>query len=158
NREAFYFLTTHITLWVAGVRTRPERSLLAPKTSLISTTIAVLSPKTGRMGALPALADDGRPVGAQLEQAGVHLAAVHQVGAGLAQRHVDRPGAVIQEEQDRAVAERASDGLHAGRRIESRLDSRVYPHRPQQARHRGLIQPRADVVRGTRSELVARHR
>src|SRR6266702_7916621 len=105
---------------------------------------------------LPALAYDSRPVGPQLEQARVHLATVDQVGARLAQRHIDRTVAVIEEEQDRAVAERAPHGLHAGRRLEGRLDSGFGANRQKQAPHRRLIQSRADVVRGARSELVSR--
>src|SRR6266567_1887616 len=141
--KAVYFLTTQITLWVAGVRNRCHRRALGPRR---------------RQPCLPALAYDSRPVGPHLEQARVHLAAVDQVGARLAQRHIDGTVAVIEEEQDRAVAERAPHGLHAGRRLEGRLDSGLGANRQQQARHRLLIKSRADVVRGARSELVSRDR
>src|SRR5439155_23526703 len=78
-----------------------------------------------------------------------------QVRARLAQRHVDRTRAVIEEKQDRAAAERPPHSLHAGRRIEARLDSGFGANGAQQARHQWLIQPRPDVVRGAGSELMS---
>src|SRR5712691_5448712 len=104
---------------------------------------------------LPALANNSRAVRPQLEQARVHLAAVDQVGARLGQRHVNPSGAVVQEKEDGAMAERTPHRLHAGGRLEARLDSGFGANRAQKARHRLLIQPRADVIRGTGSELVS---